>query len=155
MLHWREGVIKCLWPGLCLLFRSASPLFSPNFPPNGVSVPPSQLEGDSPVCSQGLGFTSALKASLESFPLPVYLNPIRETLRLHGGTEVASHLIAAFILQGSDWPDHLTLLPLIGISCLISPEVYSSHSVLLDSQRFGVFWASFCSLSQSTVAFWL
>lgn len=51
------------------------------------------------MCSQGLGFTSALEASLESFPLPVYFNPIRETLRLREEPEVLNHLMAAFIYR--------------------------------------------------------
>lgn len=80
---------------------------TPNFPPNGALVLPSQLEGDSSVCSQGLGFTTAPEASLESSPLPGYLNPIRETLLQRDGEGWgAKSSDGRFYLQGSSWPDH-------------------------------------------------
>lgn len=62
------------------------------------------------MCSQGLGFTTAPEASLESSPLPVHLNPIRETLRQRGGGGGggggAKSSDGRFYLQGSSRPDH-------------------------------------------------
>lgn len=115
--------------------RYCLPLMPPTPPPNGASVTPSQLEGDSPVRTQGLGFTTAPEASLESSPLPVYLNPIREALGSRGGRGVPRHLMAAFTYRAPVGKIFLMPPVLIGISRLNSSKIYPSHSVLLNSQK--------------------